>query len=306
MGCTTTQRSSQKLDARKWYYGSRECRSITFADDTAGDQDGQNWDLNGIDENYAEKKYLAYLDLGGLGAAVPTPAADQTLLAIDYTSGDDAATIAGLAQTAIDAVAEFNCIDNADGSIECENSFLGEITTEDQSGAPNLTFVQNQAASGGFLGALDQGGATMSSEVTALEIKADDTYEVVLDKILQGSNVNIEMPLAEMSDLNWKNLVGGGYGDTYTSGSDELVGYGTSKLGQSAFQYARQLVGHPVAKPFSDRSEDICMWKSVAELSSINFSGTDKQVGEASFPALQDSSKPEEIDLACRGDHSLI
>jgi hypothetical protein len=300
-----TQRSSQKLDARKWYLGNRACRQVAFADDTAGDQAGQSFDVNVIDgdNEYVEKKYLFWLDDGV--ASAPTPGVGQTLQAVTYSQGDSAIVIGSLFQAAVDAL-EMNATDNRDGSVIYENSFLGAITEEERTNAALLTFEDLRLGSGGFLGALDQGGASLSSEVTALEIKADDTYEVVLDKILQGTNVTIEMPLAEMSDANWQNIIGDGYGDSYTSGSDTLVGWGTSKLGQSAFQYTKQLVGHPVAKPFTERDQDIVMWACVPELNGINFSGTDKQVGEATFPALQDNTKPAEIDLAARGDHSLI
>ena len=120
MGCTTTKKTEQVLEAMSWYFGARECRSITFVNDTAGDQEDLYFDLNGIDENYEEKQYYVWLDAGtGTDPAI----ANKTGIQVVYTSGDTAAVIAGLAQVAIDAVAEFSA-EVTLAVVEVENVFL--------------------------------------------------------------------------------------------------------------------------------------------------------------------------------------
>jgi hypothetical protein len=299
---STTQSSNQVLEAMVWYFGRKECRSIQFVDDVAGSLDGESFDLNAIDEDYNEKKYLFWLDNGS--ASDPTPAADQTLVAVSYTDNDDAATIAGLFKVAADAL-EFKCSNSAGLSI-CENDFIGLITAEVNTNAPSETFTVLQASSGGSLGAIAVGGSEVSPTQSLEDIFRDDEGETLQDQIIKGSSVDLTLGAAEMDTNNWKSIIGAGFGDIHTEGSDELVGYGTSKLYQSSFSYAGQLVGHPKRKASSDRSADVTMWKTVANMTGINYTGDSVQIGQLEFKALPDRSKPEAINLFARGDHSLL
>jgi hypothetical protein len=303
MGCTSVQRTEQVLEAMDWYFGGRECRTTTFQDDTSGDQGGLYFDLNTFDENYAEVKYLVWLDDGV--ASAPSPAADQTLLPVSYSQDDDAATIAAAYKAAVEAVAEVK-VEVTGGAAETENNFLGDITDESYSGAGSITLTVNKAGFGGSIGAIAQGGGSLASEQSLEDILSDQTGDIILDQVMKGAAVSLDITLAEMTTANWENLVGEGYGDTETVGADNLTGYGTSKLYNSAFDFAGQLVGHPIRLGNDDRSADICIWKCVGNLNSINYSGSEVQGGEFSFTALKDDTKPESINLFARGDHSLV
>jgi len=125
MGCKQTEQSSQVLEAMTWYFGGRECRNVTFVDDVAGSLAGEYWDVNVIDENYAEKKYLVWLDNGV--ASAPTPAADQTLVGISYSNDDDAATIATAFKTDMEAAGVEVLIEVTAGVAEYQNKFLSLI-----------------------------------------------------------------------------------------------------------------------------------------------------------------------------------
>ena len=298
MGCTTTQRTEQVLEAMDWYFGARQCRSITFQDDTAGDQEDLYFDLNAIDENYSSSEYYLWLDAGtGVDPAI----AGKTGIQVVYTAGDSAAIIAGLAQVAIDALSDFSA--EVSGSVvEVENKFLGEITAEDYSNAGSITGLINKAGFGSKLGAIAQGGGSVNTAQELEDIKSDQTGEIILDQIIKGSSVNIELSLNEMNTDRWESLIGEGYG----AKEGTSVGYGTSKLYKSSFDFAGMLVGHPIRLPFSDRSADIVLWKTTPNMNSIAYSGSEVQSAEFSFVGLKDSTKPSTVDLFARGDHSLL
>ena len=302
MGCQQTEQSNQTLEAMAWYFGEVECRSVSFQPDTAGDQAGQYWDVNVITEDYEEKKYLVWLDDGV--AVAPTPAADQTLVGISYTQGDSAATIAAAFESGMASV-EVNITVDGD-TAEYANDFLGAITTEDQSNAALLTFASDLVGFGGSLGAVAQGGATLETTQEFIEVTSDTSGSLILDKIFTGGNASISLTLAEMTAQRWEDLIGSTFGSVVTVNSSKLVGFGDDKLYKSAFTFKGRLVGHPIRLPNSDRDSDICIWSTVPELSSVNYSGQDIQGAEFSFTALRDTSKPEGIRLFARGDHSLV
>jgi hypothetical protein len=298
MGCTTTQRTEQVLEAMDWYFGARECRSITFVNDTAGDQEDLYFDLNAIDENYAEKKYYVWLDAG---TGTDPSVAGKTGIQVVYTSGDSASVIAGLAQVAIDAVVNFNAEVSA-AVVEIENKFLGDIATEDYSNAGSISGAVNKAGFGGKLGAIASGGGSVNTSQELEDIKSDQTGEIILDQIIKGSSVSIDLSLNEMNTARWESLIGEGYG----AKEGTSVGYGTSKLYKSSFDFAGMLIGTPVRLPLSDRSADIVLWKTTPNMNSIAFSGSEVQSAEFSFVGLKDSTKPSTVDLFARGDHSLL
>lgn len=298
MGCTTTQRTEQVLEAMDFYFGARHCRITTFADDTSGDQSGSYFDLNSITELYAEKKYYVLLSNGA--ASDPAPAG-KTKIEVVYSDDDDAATIAGLAKTAIEATGEFMC-EVIEGALHIENAFLGEITTESYANAGDVTLAAGKVGFGGKLGAVAQGGGSLSTEQSLEDILSDQTGDIILDQIIKGSSVSMDLTLLEMNTERWESLIGNAYG----AKQGTSVGYGTSKLYTSSFDYAGQLVGHPIRLPLTDRSADIVIWKTTPNMNSINFSGSEVQSAEMSFVALKDGSKPESINLFARGDHALI
>lgn len=298
---TTTKQSNQVYEAMTWFYGKRECRSTEFVDDVASSIAGEKFDLNVIDgdNEYVEKKYLVWLDDGIVSA--PTPAADQTLLAITYAPNDTKEAIAALYVTALSAV-EVLAVDNGLGVVQVENAFLGEVTVEDYSAATSLTKVVLQLGSGGELGAVVSGGASLTAEQNLGEITRDDQGSIIQDLISLGATYSIEMSLAEMTTENWKRLIGQVFGDA----DGDNVGFGTSKLYQSAFDFSGQLVGHPKRLGFDDRSNDVCIWKTPANMSDITYTGQDAQGASFAFQALPDSNKPEKFNIFYRGDHSLL
>lgn len=303
MACSSVKRTEQVLDARNWYFGQRHVRDITLVDDNNGSTATNYFELNTIDETYAEKKFVVWFN-EGLGAA-PTVDADQTLIEVAYDRGDAATVLAGLTAAAIEAAADVFA-DVTGASVKVENKFLGKITVESYANAADFTMEICELGFGGEIGAIAQGGGTLSSEQSLEDILSDQTGDVILDQVLKGSTVSLDMTLAEMTTERWQNLVGEGFGDIHEVMGTKLVGFGTSKLYNSSFDFAGMLVGHKINAAASDRSRDICIWKTVGNLNSINFSGSDIQGGEFSFQALKDDNKPDAINLFMYGDHSLV
>lgn len=306
MGCTTTQRTEQVLEAMDFYFGKRHCRTVTLnADDDTGSLSGQYFTLNAIDENYVEKKYYVLLSDGT--AVDPAPVGMEKLQ-LTYVQDTSKEAIASSLKTLIEAASDneattsYFMVTLTGSSLEIENAILGEITAESYANASDFSGVVNGLGFGGKLGAVAQGGGSLSTEQSLEDILSDQTGDIILDQIIKGSSVSMDLTLLEMNTDRWKSLIGNAYGAV----SGASVGYGTSKLYTSSFDYAGQLVGHPIRLPLTDRSADIVIWKTTPNMNSINFSGSEVQSAEMSFVALKDGSKPSAINLFARGDHSLI
>ena len=105
-----------------------------------------------------------------------------------------------------------------------------------------------------------------------------------------------------MTPEKWELVVGKGYGDIKTVGADKLVGMGTSRINQSAFNTSGKLILHPVRLPESDRSKDIVFFKATPLPESINYDGTDTQAMSVSFDAFVDDTKDSRINVWAMGD----
>jgi hypothetical protein len=296
--CSSTKSTEQRLEAMKWFFGKRHCRTITFAADVAGSQDGKYFDLNVIGSDYKEKKYVIQLSDG---TTTPAPVApDQTLITVSYTSGASASAIAALFVTALAAIA-VRC-EQVGAAVEVQNHFVGKITTEVTTNAAGLTFAIGAAGFGGYIGQTGESELTTNIEVVQLLDDAQGT--VVQDEIITGYSAEITIPLREMSTQRWQDLVGEVTGNNITISGQEITGLGTKKLYQSMFNYSGRLVGHPIRNLETNISEDIVMLNTAPKLESINFSGSSIQEASFLFTSYKDANAAEEINLLARGDHS--
>lgn len=296
--CNSAKSTEQRLEAMKWYFGKRHCRTITFANDVAGSQDGKYFDLNVIGSDYKEKKYVVLLSDGT--TTIPTIAADQTLITVAYDSGDSAADIASLFVIAIAAV-KVRC-EQSGASVEVQNNFVGKVTIESMSNATGITFSIGAAGFGGYIGQTGESELTTSVEV--VQLLDDAQGSVILDEIITGYSAEISIPLKEMSTQRWQDLIGEVTGNNITISGQEITGLGTKKLYQSMFNYSGRLVGHPIRNVETDISEDIVMLNTAPKLESINFSGASVQEASFLFTSYKDATAAEEINLLARGDHS--
>ena len=297
MSLSASAKTDIKLEAVSVKWGREECRKVTFVDDVAGSLDSEYWDLNTVDESGVETQYYVWLDNG---SSVDPGIAGKTGIQVTYADNDDAATIAGLFVTALPASVEAS---QSGAEVVYENGDIGAVTAEVFTNAPALTFEALSSGIGGSLGATAEGGSTLNMETQAVELKSDQTGQIVLGEVYTGSTASVDMSLIEMTKERWETVVGGVTGDIYTpSGGTRLVGQGTSRLYQNLFDLGGKLILHPIRLDASDKSEDIIFWKSAPKPASIAYSGQDIQGMEVSFVAYNDSSKPEEVSLFAQGD----
>ena len=294
--CTSAQTTQQRLEAMKWYFGKRHCRTVTFKEDDT--DHGKTFQLNVIDINYAESKYLVFLDEGVTPA--PTPATGTTLITVAVTAGDSANDKALAVETELAAAnVEVKTL-VSDDSIEMQNFFVGAITTEVVT-APLIGAV-GAAGFGGYIG--QTGESELSTTVDVVQLVDDAQGTVVQDEIITGYGAEISIPLKEMTTQRWKDLVGQVTGNNITLDGEDITGWGTKKLYQSMFSYAGRPVGHPVRNAASVINEDICMLSTAPKMESINFSGAAIQEATFLFTAYKEAAAAEEINLIARGDHT--
>lgn len=300
MACQTTVGTDAKLEAVKAYWGRQHVRNIELVADVAGSLSAYYFDLNAIDEEYAESKYYVWLDNG---SSVDPAVSGKTGIQVTYTNGDSAAAIAALIETAVEAH-EFTSTVSGD-TIAIANKFIGEITDETNSAA-TFTFTACTAGIGGYVGEVAQGGWSVEVTQSSTPIVGDTTGDIVLDEIIKGATMSVTASLIEMTAERRELLIGSGEGEVYTSGSDSLVGYGTSKLYQSKAALGGRLVLHPIRLAYSDRSADFCVFNCVPSVGTTGFSGTDIQQAEATFTAYKAGNVDTKINLGAFGDHSLV
>lgn len=297
--CSNQSSTSQKLEAVKLYFGKRQCRTITFVDDVAGSLDGEYFDLNGIGNDYEENKYVVLLSDGTTTTVAGLPAT-TTLITVTYTADDDAATIAGLAQTAIEAY-EFRT-ELVGAALEVQNHFVGAVTTEVNTNASSLTFAVGAVGFGGYLG--QNGEAELTTTTETVQLVDDAQGTVVQDEIITGYQIELSVPLREMTTQRWEDLIGAVTGSTVTIDAEDITGWGTAKLYDSMFAYSGRLVLHPVRNASSVINEDITILNTAPILESLNFSGGSVQEGSMIFRAYKDANANEGINLCARGDHT--
>jgi len=301
MALSGSAKTDIKLEAVNVYWGTERCESVTLVADVSGSLATEYWDLNTIGSDLkTETEYVVWLDNGSSA----DPSGSKTGIQVTYTQDDTAATIAGLVQVAIDAVA--NVTATVSGAVVTyENDFIGKLTTEDFSNASALTFETLVEGKGGSLGSTAQGGSTLNMEAQSVDLVSDQTGSIVLGQVYTGSGASVDMSLIEMTKARWETIVGSVTGDVFTPASGtRLVGYGESRLYQNLFDLGGKLILHPIRLATSDKTEDLVFWKCAPLPSSIAYSGQDIQGMEVSFVAYNDSSKPEAISLFAQGDWS--
>lgn len=239
------------------------------------------------------------------GASVDPAVSGRTGIAVAILSGDTEVQVALKLKNAVEAHASFYAkLHPTDSSIVIiEAKYKGPVSTEIAAGDSGFEVETAVIGFGGDLGKTS-GGVTISMESTVAQIISDQTGQIPLDELLTGQTIEVSMSLLEMDLANWKKIVGGFAGESFTpGGGSELVGFGTSRLYASALDFGGELVLHPTRYPESDRSRNITIWKAAPKPSSINFSGSDPQIMEVTFTALPDTNLDPSINMMAFGDN---
>ena len=240
-------------------------------------------------------KYYVWLNVDS-SSTDPAPAG-YTAIEVGVSSGYSVADYIAAAKAAIEATGEALVYVNADGvSFRIENLVIGEALEAVNAQTSTFTVEQEEIGFGGFLGKT-KSGIELTLDVTEKTVTANQTGETALDNFATGMTITVSADLMEMTEDRMKLLVGRGYGDEMTVGSDTIIGFGTEKLYKSSLGFAGKLIGHPVRLPESDRSADFTINKTVPKFSSINFDGNEEQVLNVEFKSLVDPTKNNKLSI---------
>jgi hypothetical protein len=252
---------------------------------------GESFNISNTDTDY----YLWFtVDAVGVD---PAPAG-KTGIQVDLPAAYTVANAISLIKTAVETAKAFYGYLAVDGSaITLENYRTGASNGAVADVDTGFTLTESQIGSRVSLGKTSE-GVTVTFEKEIQTVTANETGSTVLDQQLSGETASIEASLLEVSPAKLKELIGKGYGDTFTpDGGTEVIGAGTTKIGLSSFALAGKLELHPIRLEETDRSEDFTFWKTVPEASSINYSSTEQKAVSITFNAIIDETKPEEVSL---------
>lgn len=205
--------------------------------------------------------------------------------------------------TAIEATGEFFAKASTDGlSVSVETIEVGKVKSATADVDTTFTITTDVIGIGGYLGKTKD-GIDVSFEATIFDVKGNQTGELLLDQIIQGTSASASMNLLEVTKQNLSLVIGEGFGDKLTpAAGTEVVGFGTSKNFKSTFSFAGKLVLHPVRLLATDRSEDVVFWKTLPLPESINYDGTDTKALSVSFNALVDEARDTRANIFAVGD----
>jgi len=279
-----------KLDPRNVWFGRNESYCVETVADSAGSLGGTYFTF----EDVQGDSFYAWFDVDG-GSVDPAPGG--TGIEVDITSGASANAVAAALDAAFDGNTQFYAESNKN-QVTLVVKELGEVANGIADGAAPTGFTFTTLLSG----SLEELGKTsapivFSQETTSLEITADQTGEILQDELITGYSVTVSSSFQELTFQRLIDIIGGGEGGT--AGSPEGWGYGSEKVGTSRFSLAGSLL------LLSDKGEEpLTVWKTVADLSSLNFSGVEQQVSELEFRAYIDESKVDAVNICFNGDYT--
>lgn len=150
------------------------------------------------------------------------------------------------------------------------------------------------------------GDISVTLEEQVVDITAHSEGTNVLDHIRTGKNAEVTMTLKESASGQFDTFVSSAGGSTNSDGSSgvDVIGWGSNKDFTRVGTQADALILHPVANADDNYDEDIAFWKAYPLLGSINISGENPRTMEITFKIIPDLSKPSDIRLWIRGDHT--
>lgn len=246
-------------------------------------------------------EYYFYFQVNSTGAD-PAPAGKTSLGYADLPTSYTVAQAVALIVTGMTTAMLFYAEANSDNTALCIESLVpGALAAAPSAGDTGFTVAATRAGWNIDLGQTAD-GVEISYEPTMFDVIPNQT-NTLADQIIQGFKVSVTMGLIQLNTEKYQKLIGAGLGNTKTpSGGTEVVGFGTARNFSSSFDLAGRLVMHPVRLASSVLTDDITVWKSVAKVSGINYSGADLMTMSLTFDALVDESKADEINLMVRGD----
>lgn len=251
-------------------------------------------------------KYYAWFNVAAAG--VDPAIAGRTGVSVAIAANASASTVATALAAAIDGIAAGAKFEASASGAKVIMTNIGAADVEKVfDGTAPTGFTFGQCQQGGYLDCgLLQGNVESSFEQQLLQITAHQTGTSLRAELRQGTSAEISLTMQETDIPRLKEVFATVNGGTHTpSGGTELFGWGTNLQGTNTIIQARRLVLHPVALG-SDRSRDLCFWKSMAMPETMVFSGEEVNTVAVTFKTYIDSEKPDEIQHWAYGDWTQL
>ncbi len=242
-------------------------------------------DSDSLDGKYFTLMGTHYVWFDG-GSADPAPAG-LTAIPISYTMNDSAATIAGLVQTAVDALGDFSAT-ASDADVSVIAAAVGEKddSADFNSGVTVSICLRGKDFDLGLL----QGDIAPSYAPATYDVKAHQHGVTTLSKIFQGiETLEVSTELQETTKSKLKEIYKI-WGGEFTPGSGtEVFGSGTGQIGKNMLVEAARLEMIPVNSISDELSYNYSYMLALPIPDSLTFSGENPRILNVSwqgFPNL--------------------
>lgn len=295
MSCTSTQRTTARLEAATAVWGKQACRAITFVADVADSLTDEFITLQGYDPQGVRTTYT-------IGKGADPEVTGTTFVSVTFIEDATAAQVAAGFQTALEGISgtPFS-VSGTGAQRHIKNRFIGAVTGETIASS-GFTLESFGAGVRVDLGS-SEGGIDLSSEVSTFDVTTNQSGALVLSQIYQGGAVSVSASFIEINKEKYDILVGEVTGDSVTpGGGTKVTGFGESRLYQALDELSGTLILHPIRNAVTNREDDFVIWKCAPLVGSVNFDGTALQAFSIEFNAYLDPSKNTKINLFSRGD----
>lgn len=289
-----------RVEAANVEFGRREKTVVDFASATAAALGDTHFLVSSTTVDY----YVWFnLDAGGTDPVV----AGRTGVEVAINTADNAKAVVDAIVSALGAVDESGkpAFYVAAVNLTClciETFLLGEVLNASADGDTGLTFETQLKGSFSDLGCIAE-DYDFSPEITETDITCHQEGETPLDKVVTGFTLDIEIGLLDTSKERIKELIGEGLGQTLTpAGGSELIGLGSASIGKSSFEAGGELRIVPV----NDPTRSWVFPLAVAKLSTMSYSGVEKQILTMTFSILLDRKVLNEVNFAYFGERDQV
>lgn len=263
---------------------------ITAVADVADSLDGKYFTLMGTH----------YVWFDGVAAADPAPAG-LTAIPVAYTTGDSAATLAGLIATAIDGDAAFSA--TASGAeVNVVAAAVGEVS--DSADVDSGVSIEICRRGKNFDLGLIEGEPSLNTEIDVLDVNAQQLGTVPATSIIRGSSVSSEITLLETpkSSLEVFYKIYGGSMTAAETGGTAVFGMGTNAIGNNLLVDAARLEMIPVNTISSELSYNVNIMLSAPVPGTLLFSGENVRSLVVTFKGYPDTTKDSRVNTVLIGD----
>jgi hypothetical protein len=268
--------------------------------EAAGALEDLYWEVAGSSTSW----YIWYDE----GSGVDPSLAGKVAIPVVLAPTDTASQVATKVAAAIDAESGISAIVDPKKSTRVIVKVL-EYAAGTPASAGTTTGHMFENVHVGFMhdfGATD-GSLELSLDQQLLDVNSTQSGTEILTSLVTGMNVEITIPLKEISDDNLERLIDLTSGGSHTPGSGtKLQGFGSGQNFSNVLDKAGRLILHPTRLPDSDTSQDYCCWLAYPKLDSISFSGESEQLINVTWRVFTDTFLPEDMNKVAIGDHTQL